>query len=192
MLKKLLFPLFAALLLAGCAGQSNTLEVTPKIALPQPDPSVMGATVSINGADQRPDQALARVTRDGQLVTLTPSRDLRYLLQEVLEKQMTARGYMIGPNGTVDLQIIVNKLYADVSEGNLRYNITTSTDISIIATAKNGNKQTKHYQSVYTVQGAFNTTNNIITKAVNNVLTGVISDMAADASIGQFIRENSH
>jgi uncharacterized lipoprotein len=136
--------------------------------------------------------ALARVNRDGQLVTLTPSRDLRYLLQEVLEKQMTARGYMVGPNGTVDLQIIVNKLYADVSEGNLRYNITTSTDISIIATAKNGNKQTKHYQSVYSVQGAFNATNDIITKAVNNVLGGVIGDMAQDASIGQFIRENSH
>ena len=75
----------------------------------------MGVTVSINGADQRQDQALAKVTRDNQLVTLTASRDLRFLLQEVLEKQMTSRGYMIGPSGAVDLQIIVNNLYADVS-----------------------------------------------------------------------------
>ncbi len=57
------------------------------------------------------------MTRDNQLVTLTASRDLRFLLQEVLEKQMTARGYMIGPNGAVNLQIIVNQLYADVSRG---------------------------------------------------------------------------
>ncbi len=47
----------------------------------------MGVTVSINGADQRTDQALAKVTRNNQLVTLTASRDLRFLLQEVLEKQ---------------------------------------------------------------------------------------------------------
>ncbi len=73
----------------------------------------MGVTVSITGADQRQDQALAKVTRNNQLVTLTASRDLRFLLQEVLEKQMTARGYMIGPNGAVNLQIIVNQLYAD-------------------------------------------------------------------------------
>lgn len=103
----------------------------------------MGVTVSINGADQRQDQALAKVTRDNQQVTLTASRDLRFLLQEVLEKQMTARGYMIGPSGAVDLQIIVNNLYADVSQGNVRYNIATKADIAIIATAKNGNKMTK-------------------------------------------------
>lgn len=103
----------------------------------------MGVTVSINGADQRQDQALAKVTRDNQQVTLTASRDLRFLLQEVLEKQMTSRGYMIGPSGAVDLQIIVNNLYADVSRGNVRYNISTKADIAIIATAKNGNKMTK-------------------------------------------------
>ncbi len=117
MLKKLFFPLLAAFILAGCASNSNTLDVAPKIQLPQRDPSLMGITVSINGADQRSDQALAKVNRDGQLITLTPSRDLRFLLQETLEKQMTARGYMIGPNGAVDLQIVVNGLYADVHRG---------------------------------------------------------------------------
>ncbi|MDU4094534.1 MAG: YajG family lipoprotein, partial [Pantoea sp.] len=91
MLKKLFFPLLAAFILAGCANNSNTIDVQPAIQLPSQDPSLMGVTVSINGADQRADQALAKVTRDAQLVTLTPSRDLRFLLQEVLEKQMTAR-----------------------------------------------------------------------------------------------------
>lgn len=136
MLKKILFPLLAVFILAGCATTSNTLNVTPKVVLPTQDPTLMGVTISINGADQRQDSALAKVNRDGQLVVLTPSRDLRFLLQEVLEKQMTARGYMIGADGAVDLQIVVNQLYADVQEGNLRYNITTKADISITATAK--------------------------------------------------------
>ncbi|AHF75054.1 putative lipoprotein YajG precursor [Candidatus Sodalis pierantonius str. SOPE] len=191
MLKKLLMPLVALLLLSGCAASTNTLDISPKIQLLQQDPSLMGVTVSVNGADQRPDQALAKVNRDGQLVTLTPSRDLRFLLQEVLEKQMTARGYMIGPNGAVDLQIVVNKLYADVSEGNVRYNITTRADISIIAQAKNGNKQVKSYQSVYNVQGVFRATNDKITSAVDSVLADVINDMANDSSVNSFIKQNA-
>ncbi|MBZ6386524.1 MULTISPECIES: lipoprotein [Pantoea] len=192
MLKKLLFPLLAAFILAGCASNSNTLTIQPKIELPQQDPSLMGVTVSITGADQRSDQALAKVNRDGQLVTLTPSRDLRFLLQEVLEKQMTARGYMIGPDGAVDLQIVVNNLYADVTQGNVRYSITTKADISIIATAKNGNKQVKNYRQTYSVEGAFSATNDKITNAVNSTLGDVISDMAQDTSINNFIKQNAH
>lgn len=191
MLKKLFFPLLAVLMLAGCASKSNTLNVTPNITLPSQDPTLMGVTISINGADQRPDQALAKVNREGQLVTLTPSRDLRFLLQEALEKQMTARGYMIGTGGPVALQIVVNNLYADVSEGNLRYNITTKADISIISQAANGNKQVKNYRSTYNVQGAFTATNEKITDAVNTVLGDVINDMAQDTSVSAFIKENA-
>ncbi|MEH2919753.1 lipoprotein [Samsonia erythrinae] len=191
MLKKLFFPFLTAILLAGCAAKSNTLNITPKISLPSQDPSLMGVTISINGADQRADQALAKVNRDGQLITLTPSRDLRFLLQEALEKQMAARGYMIGTGGPVALQIVVNHLYADVSEGNLRYNITTKADISIISQAANGNKQVKNYRSTYNVQGAFTASNEKITDAVNTVLGDVINDMAQDTSVSSFIKENA-
>lgn len=191
MLKKLFFPLLAIILLAGCAAKSNTLNITPKISLPSQDPTLMGVTISINGADQRADQALAKVNRDGQLITLTPSRDLRFLLQEALEKQMTARGYMIGTGGPVALQIVVNHLYADVSEGNLRYNITTKADISIISQAANGNKQVKNYRSTYNVQGAFTANNENITNAVNTVLGDVINDMAQDTTVSSFIKENA-
>ncbi|PWC21283.1 hypothetical protein DDT52_07085 [Brenneria roseae subsp. roseae] len=191
MLRKLFFPLLAVVLLAGCAAKSNTLNVTPNISLPSQDPTLMGVTISINGADQRADQALAKVNRDGQLITLTPSRDLRFLLQEALEKQMTARGYMIGTGGPVALQIVVNNLYADVSEGNLRYNITTKADISILAQAANGNKQVKNYRATYNVQGAFTANNQNITNAVNTVLSDVINDMAQDTSVSAFIKENA-
>lgn len=191
MLKKLFFPLLAVLILAGCAGSSNTLDISPKIQLPQRDPSLMGITISINGADQRSDQALAKVNRDGQLITLTPSRDLRFLLQETLEKQMTARGYMVGPSGAVDLQIVVNGLYADVTQGNVRYSITTKADISIIATAKNGSKQVKNYRQTSSVEGAFSATNQKITNVVNNTLADVISDMAQDTSVNDFIKQNA-
>ena len=102
MLKKIIFPVLAMLMLAGCATSTNTLDVSPKIVLPSQDPTLQGITISVNGADQRQDQALAKVNRDGQLISLTPSRDLRFLLQESLEKQMTARGYMVGADGAVD------------------------------------------------------------------------------------------
>ena len=174
MFKKILFPLVAMFMLAGCATPPTTIDVSPKMSLPQQDPSLMGVTVSINGADQRPDQALAKVTRDNQQVTLTASRDLRFLLQEVLEKQM-----------------IVNKLYADVSQGNVRYNIATKADIAIIATAANGTKMTKNYRASYSVEGAFQASNQNIANAVNSVLTDTIADMAQDTSIHDFIKQNA-
>ena len=191
MFKKILFPLVALFMLAGCATPPTTIDVSPKITLPQQDPSLMGVTLSINGADQRQDQALAKVTRDNQLVTLTASRDLRFLLQEVLEKQMTARGYMIGPNGAVNLQIIVSQLYADVSQGSVRYNIATKADIAIIATAANGNKMTKNYRASYNVEGAFDATNTKIANAVNSVLTDTIADMSQDTSVHDLIKHNA-
>lgn len=40
-------------MLAGCATPPTTIDVAPKITLPQQDPSLMGVTVSITGADQR-------------------------------------------------------------------------------------------------------------------------------------------
>ena len=191
MLKKILFPLVALFLLSGCVTPPTTVDVSPKIALPQQDPSLMGVTVSINGADQRQDQALAKVTRNNQLVTLTASRDLRFLMQEVLEKQMAARGYMIGPNGAANLQIIVNQLYADVSQGNVRYNINTKADIAIIATAANGNKMTKNYRSNYSVEGAFQASNKNISDTVDSVLSDTIADMSQDTTIHDFIKQNA-
>ena len=165
MFKKILFPLVALFMLAGCAKPPTTIEVSPTITLPQQDPSLMGVTVSINGADQRTDQAL--------------------------EKQMTARGYMVGPNGPVNLQIIVSQLYADVSQGNVRYNIATKADIAIIATAQNGNKMTKNYRASYNVEGAFQASNKNIADAVNSVLTDTIADMSQDTSIHEFIKQNA-
>ena len=191
MFKKILFPLVALFMLAGCAKPPTTIEVSPTITLPQQDPSLMGVTVSINGADQRQDQALAKVTRNNQLVTLTASRDLRFLMQEVLEKQMAARGYMIGPNGAANLQIIVNQLYADVSQGNVRYNINTKADIAIIATAANGNKMTKNYRSNYSVEGAFQASNKNISDTVDSVLSDTIADMSQDTTIHDFIKQNA-
>lgn len=191
MLKTVIFPLLAVFILAGCASNSNTLDISPKMQLPQRDPSLMGITLSITGADRRSDQALAKVNRDGQLVTLTPSRDLRFLLQETLEKQMTGRGYMIGPGGAVDLQIVVNNLYADVTQGNVRYSITTKADISIIATAKNGSKQVKNYRQSNRVEGAFSATNEKIAHVVNTALGDVIDDMAQDTSVTEFIKQNA-
>ena len=48
MFKKILFPLVALFMLAGCAKPPTTIEVSPTITLPQQDPSLMGVTVSIN------------------------------------------------------------------------------------------------------------------------------------------------
>ncbi|PHM40041.1 hypothetical protein Xmau_02225 [Xenorhabdus mauleonii] len=193
MLKKILIPLITLFFLAGlsgCAGTGNTLAIQPKITLPPSDPTMKAITVSISGVDHRQSQALAQINRDARLVTLVPSRDLRFLLQEALEKQMTARGYMIGSPADANLQIIVNQLQANIKEGSLRHDILTKADISIIVYAKDGSKQIKNYRTSYNAQGPLGATNAKIADAVNTVLSDVIADMAQDSSISTFIKQN--
>lgn len=195
MLKKIFTSLLALFFLAGlsgCANSGNTLAIQPKITLPPVDPTMKAITISISGVDHRQSQALAQVNRDARLVTLTPSRDLRFLLQEALEKQMVARGYMIGSPANANLQIVVNQLYANVKEGSLRHDISTKAEISIIVYAQDGSQQIKNYRTSYNVQGPLSATNAKIADAVNTVLSDVIADMAQDSSVSTFIKQNVH
>ncbi|MDE9469680.1 lipoprotein [Xenorhabdus bovienii] len=193
MLKKIFTSLLALFFLAGlsgCANSGNTLAIQPKITLPPVDPTMKAITISISGVDHRQSQALAQVNRDARLVTLTPSRDLRFLLQEALEKQMVARGYMIGSPANANLQVVVNQLYANVKEGSLRHDISTKAEVSIIVYAQDGSQQIKNYRTSYNVQGPLSATNAKIAGAVNTVLSDVIADMAQDLSVSTFIKQN--
>lgn len=194
MLKKLLIGITAILsiaFLSGCVAQNdNTIVLSPKIELPKQDLSQFPATISINSVDKRAEQTLAKIMKQDQLIALMPNRDVRFLLQEILEKQMTARGFMTGGQSNVDVQIVLNKLYADVQEGNLRHNITANADISIIATAKNGTQQTKTFRSTYNVEGPLSANNAKVTDTLNFVLTAVITQMSEDTGIATFIRQN--
>ena len=53
MFKKILFPLVALFMLAGCAKPPTTIEVSPTITLPQQDPRLMGAARSAGKTDDR-------------------------------------------------------------------------------------------------------------------------------------------
>lgn len=189
--KKLLFPLLVLLLLAGCASSNTTINLAPSIALPSRDSTIQPVTISILGADKRSDPAVARINRNGQLVSLVASRDPRFLLQEALEKQMTARGYQIGANGAVTVQVVIDTLNASVNQGDLRYHITGKAAISVIAIARNGTQFSQKYHRRYSVEGAFQATNRNIANTMNIVLSNIITDMANDQQISNFISKNS-
>lgn len=104
---------------------------------------------------------------------------------------MTARGYVIDPNGAADLQIIVNKLYADVSQGNVCYSIAVKADTAIITTATSDTRMIKNYRASYSAEGAFQTSNKDIADAINSVLADAIADMAQDTSVHDFIKQNA-
>lgn len=97
-------------------------------------------------------------------------------------------GYMIGLNGVVDLQIIVNKFYVDVFQGNVCYNIVIKVDIVIIVIVVNGMKMIKNYCVSYFVEGVFQVLNKNIVDVVNSVLIDIIVDMVQDISIYDFIK----
>lgn len=190
MLKKILLLLIAASMLTACASTNPTVNLAPAIALPTHN-GKPGVAIGITSADRRDSPALASVNRNGQLISLNASRDPRFLLQEALEKQMIARGYRIEPDGAVNIQIIIDKLYADISQGDLRYRITTSANISVVTTARNGKIFTQNYHARYTADGAFQATNKNIANTLNITLSNIITDMANDGSVNNFISNNS-
>ena len=49
----------------------------------------------------------------------------------------------------------------------------------------------KNYRASYSVEGAFQASNQNIANAVNSVLTDTIADMAQDTSIHEFIKQNA-
>lgn len=191
MLKRICLPLFTIFLLAGCAAPTNTLSLEPKIALPAQDPTVRASSVSIASVDNRTTKSLAEVNRNGKLDVLTPSRDPRYLLQEALEKQMTARGFMVSSPANINLVIQLNSLAANVKEGSLLHNITVNTNVTINAQAPNGSTTTRTFSRNFNVQGPMGATNAKITDAINSALGDIIADMAKDQEIAQFIKQNS-
>ncbi|MDT1795540.1 YajG family lipoprotein, partial [Salmonella enterica] len=60
-----------------------------------------------------------------------------------------------------------------------------------IATAANGSKMTKYYRANYSIEGAFQASNQHIDDAVNSVLTDTIADRSQDTSILAFIKLNA-
>lgn len=191
--KKAAISLALILPLISCTNApSNLLNINPHIALPPQDLALKELTIAIHANDLRTDPALAKVNRDSKLVTLTSSRDLRFLLQEVLDKQMSARGYRINSvNPSVELQVNINELYANVQEGSFRYSITSKIDISLIANINTGAKYIKNYQTTRETQGALNASNGKITQALDQTLTDIIANIARDNDVQQFIKLNS-
>ncbi|MEI9533933.1 YajG family lipoprotein [Moellerella wisconsensis] len=192
MLKRLCFPLFAILLLAGCAAPNNTLSLEPKITLPAQNQAQGTRSISITSVDNRSSKSLAEINRDGKLVQLMPSRDPRYLLQEAVEKQMNARGFTISSPANINLVIQLNSLNANVQEGSLRHNITAQANVTINAQAPNGSKTTRTFNRNYNVRGPMGASNAKIESAINTALTDIITDMANDQDISLFIKQNSN
>ncbi|WP_457913417.1 YajG family lipoprotein [Candidatus Gillettellia adelgis] len=190
MLKQLYSTVLGTLLLFGCTTNSNRLNVMPTIILPQPVSRIHDIKISIDSADRRQDQTLAKISSGGTLITLQPMRNLRFLLQEGLEQQMDDYGYIIDRNSNINVQIVINNLYADVFQGNLRYNIVSKANISVIAQAKNGNQQIKSYCTTYNTNGVFLATRNNITRAINNTLNLIFDNIAKDTSMHDFIKKN--
>nr|WP_177168639.1 YajG family lipoprotein [Thorsellia anophelis] len=181
--------LFSAFGITGCiAPPSNTLVLAPEIVVPNQDLSVSAVSINIVSYDKRDNPVLATIERNGQLENLMPNRDVRFLLQEILEKQMIARGYAVGGNAPINVQIILNKLNADVKEGNFRHLINASAEITIVAGSVSGMQQSKTYRSSYNVEGPLTASNAKIEEVLNTVLTNIVAEMSQDTSVSNFIR----
>ncbi|CRK85566.1 Uncharacterized lipoprotein YajG [Candidatus Providencia siddallii] len=191
MFKKTYLSIFILFIITACSTKNNIIRLEPKIILPTQKSTFNAASISVNNIDNRTNKYLSEVNRNGNLVVFELSRDPSYLMQEVVEKQMMARGIMLASQANINLIVQLNKLEAKINEGSLRHNITINSNVSITATTTNGLSKTRSFTRSFNTQEFLSANNKKIQIAVNNTLTNLINDMANDNEIADFIQQNS-
>ncbi|MFC0179705.1 YajG family lipoprotein [Thorsellia kenyensis] len=184
--------LLTTVFLTACvAPQNNKINLAPRITLPNQDLTINATSINVVSVDNRSTATLAKLERKGELIELMPNRDVRFLLQEIVEKQMAARGFSVGGNAPVTVQIILNRLDANVTEGNLKHRIDAVVELTLQTRSVNNSLQhSKTYRGQYSLEGALTASQAKIEEVLNTVLTNAINEMAQDNSVATFIRQN--
>ncbi|CAL1329324.1 YajG family lipoprotein [Candidatus Providencia siddallii] len=190
MLKKIYLFIFILFITTSCSQKRHVVSLEPKIILPIQKIFSNSTSININIIDNRVKKFLSEINHNGKLLTINLSRDPTYLMKEVIEKQMIARGLKIKSPSHFNVFVQFNKLEAKIYEGTLHHNIIVNSSINLIITAPNGLIKTRSYTRKFSTQELLSANNIKIQNAVNNTLTDLISDMANDQEILDFINQN--
>ena len=179
----------AAILLAGCQSQSNTLSFTP----PAPTASMnvaQSAIVNVSAKDSRSNQDIASYTKMGELVKLNAYPTPSQLFQQVMQQNLVSKGFRIGGanNANAGVTVDVKAFGATVDQGNLRYNINAQIQVVAYVQGPKGHFN-KTFNSSRSQSGAFNASNDEIKNVLNDTLKDIVNNIYQDQEIGQAINQ---
>ncbi|AKD38279.1 hypothetical protein I926_04765 [Pasteurella multocida subsp. multocida OH4807] len=177
----------SSIVLTACQTLPSTLTFTP----PAPTAAMtvnQQAIVFVSVRDKRPQPEVASYVADGKLIKLSASPTVQQLFLQVGQQDLVSKGFRVSnaqqSNAAVTLD--VNTFYANVEQGNLRYNIDSKVGVTIHVQGAKG-QFSKNINANRTYSGAFSAKNPEIEKVLSEAFSEVVKTIYQDQEIANAI-----
>ncbi|MGY4677701.1 YajG family lipoprotein [Pasteurella sp. P03HT] len=177
----------SSIVLTACQTLPSTLTFTP----PAPTATMavnQQAIVFVSVRDKRPQPEVASYVADGKLIKLSASPTVQQLFLQVGQQDLVSKGFRVSnaqqSNAAVTLD--VNTFYANVEQGNLRYNIDSKVGVTIHVQGAKG-QFSKNINANRTYSGAFSAKNPEIEKVLSEAFSEVVKAIYQDQEIANAI-----
>lgn len=182
----------AALFLAGCLAQSNTLTFMP----PAPTPSMnvnQTAVVYVTTRDSRGSSEVASYTKSGELVKLNASPTPTQLFQQVMQQNLVSKGFRIGQsnNSNAGVTVDIREFGTNVEQGDFRYNLNTKIQVVVYVQGLKGTYN-KAFNATRSQSGAFRANNDEIQKVLGQTFNDIVNNIYQDQEVSNAINQYTH
>ncbi|AKO45875.1 YajG family lipoprotein [[Haemophilus] ducreyi] len=186
----ILLALLSSAILIGCQSQSNILTFTTPSPTTTFNTNNQNVMVNISAQDSRPSHQVASYIRKGNIHHLTANQDVALIVKQALMQDLNAKGFqLVQCAGNANVVVNIQKFFANVEQGNLRYKINTEVSIEIVVNGLKG-KFNKHFNASRSHQGASITMNhNDIRDILNQTYQDVIQTIYNDNEISNAIHQ---
>ncbi|MXN89263.1 YajG family lipoprotein [Pasteurella canis] len=176
-----------AILLSACQTLPSTLTFTPPV--PTATMTInQSAIVFVTVRDSRPQTEVSSYVTDGKLIKLLATPSVTQLFQQVEQQDLISKGFRIGTsqNSNAAVTVDVRKFYANVEQGNLRYNIDSKVEVTIHVQGARG-QFSKNINANRTYAGVFSAKNPEIQKILGETFNEVVKSIYSDREIANAI-----
>ncbi|OBW94110.1 hypothetical protein QV08_02415 [Gallibacterium salpingitidis] len=184
--------LLASFALAGCQNQPNTITFTPPAAVGPFNAQNQTASVSVAARDLRANQSISQYVNNGQLYPIYAQPSVAELFQQSLQQDLNSKGFRILPgNAPTNVTVNVKQFYANVNQGNVRYKVDASVQLTIQVQSAKG-EYSKNIETRRSQEGAFNAKTEEIQKVLGQAFDDAVKELHQDQEVSNAILRLSH
>lgn len=179
----LLATVLGSALIAGCQTQSNTLTFSTPAPTAMFNTNNQTALVNVATQDLRPSRDVASYAKSGNVHRLSAVPDVAQLFQQAMQQNLNSKGFTIVQGaGNANVLVNVQKFFADVDQGNLRYKVTANVNVEVVVQGVRGNFS-KNFATSRAYEGAFGADNSEIHKVLSTAYSDAIMAIYNDNEI---------
>ncbi|MFC0308809.1 YajG family lipoprotein [Gallibacterium trehalosifermentans] len=193
-LKRLAFAsiLLINFVLVGCQTPPNTITFIPPAAVGPFNTQNQMSSVHVSSRDLRANQAVSQYTNNGQLFPVYAQPTVAELFQQSLQQDLNSKGFRILPNNApTNVTVNIKQFYANVSQGNVRYKIDATVQLSIQVQSAKG-EYSKNIETRRSQEGAFTAKTKEIQKVLAQAFEDAIKEIHQDKEVSNAINQLSH